>query len=300
MKKSIIAILITSSLSLNATAASSQSDLPEAGIKNGEEITSSTTTNESNQVVQDSSPKASTKEMQDMSDPMAVFTQAGVGVTNKGINLKIGQTYDTGNDATMGMNVIEIKGIGGEALGWSDDNLRNDSVDSVRFRNFTVDLNKGLGAQVDINYNFNSGAGMATYSLMQALPKFGPFQLFPLAGLGVAVQDQSKISKPEAEYDGYTAPGAIALLGMYAKITISDNIWLNYNPMYISGLSGELGDESVMAHEIVASYQLNQTQNIRLFINFNNAGKDQGKDDNYRWEEINDSGSIRLEFNQQF
>lgn len=28
------------------------------------------------------------KEVQDMSDPLAVYTQAGMGVTNKGINLR--------------------------------------------------------------------------------------------------------------------------------------------------------------------------------------------------------------------
>lgn len=48
-------------------------------------------------------------EVQDMSDPLAVYTQAGFGYTDKGLNLKIGQTYDTGSDTTMGMNVLEVK-----------------------------------------------------------------------------------------------------------------------------------------------------------------------------------------------
>ena len=58
-----------------------------------------------------------TDDVQDMSDPLAVYTQAGVGITNKGINFKVGQAYDTGNPSTMGMNIIEIKGIAGETLG---------------------------------------------------------------------------------------------------------------------------------------------------------------------------------------
>ncbi|MDO6575014.1 hypothetical protein, partial [Staphylococcus pasteuri_A] len=80
------------------------------------------------------------QELQDMSDPLAVYTQAGVGVTNKGLNLKVGQTYDTGNANTMAMNIIEVKGFAGEALGWDGSSQRDDSVDSIRFRNFGVDL----------------------------------------------------------------------------------------------------------------------------------------------------------------
>jgi len=49
-------------------------------------------------------------DVQDMSDPLAVYTQVGAGYTDKGINLKVGQAYDTGSDLTAGMNVIEVKG----------------------------------------------------------------------------------------------------------------------------------------------------------------------------------------------
>jgi hypothetical protein len=54
---------------------------------------------------------ADEKAVQDMSDPLAVYTQVGIGATNKGLNLKIGQAYDTGIATTAGMNVIEVKGI---------------------------------------------------------------------------------------------------------------------------------------------------------------------------------------------
>jgi D-serine dehydratase len=56
-----------------------------------------------------SSHAAGQKEVQDMSDPLAVYTQVGVGATNKGLNFKVGQAYDTGIATTAGMNVIEVK-----------------------------------------------------------------------------------------------------------------------------------------------------------------------------------------------
>ncbi len=59
---------------------------------------------------------ANDADVQDMSDPLAVYTQAGLGYTDKGLNLKIGQTYDTGSDTTMGMNVVEVKGFAGDAV----------------------------------------------------------------------------------------------------------------------------------------------------------------------------------------
>ena len=59
-----------------------------------------------------------TDDLQDMSDPLAVYTQVGAGITDKGLNLKMGQTRDTGNDDTMAMAVLEVKGIMGDTLGW--------------------------------------------------------------------------------------------------------------------------------------------------------------------------------------
>ncbi|WP_443098344.1 hypothetical protein, partial [Vibrio atypicus] len=204
------------------------------------------------------------KEVQDMSDPLAVYTQAGLGVTNKGINIKVGQTYDTGSETTMGMNILEIKGLGGESLGWADENHRNDSVDSIRFRNFGVDLTNGRGSQVDVNWDFNSGAGSASYSLIQALPKMGPVQFYPLAGLGLAISESAE--------EGYQVPGSFGVMGVYTKLTITDKIWFNYNPMYMVGLGGkeEYKNTSVLAHEIALSYQINPRSNVRTFVNFTN------------------------------
>ncbi|TON44594.1 hypothetical protein CGH56_25650, partial [Vibrio parahaemolyticus] len=60
------------------------------------------------------------EELQDMSDPLAVYTQAGFGITDKGANIKIGQTYQSSQPGTMAMNIIEMKGIGGELFGIRD------------------------------------------------------------------------------------------------------------------------------------------------------------------------------------
>ncbi len=234
----------------------------------------------------------STKEVQDMSDPLAVYTQAGFGISNRGINLKVGQAYDTGNPITMGMNILEIKGIAGDTLGWEDDS--SDSIDSFRFRNFSVDLTNGRGSQLDVSYNLHSEAGSISYSFLQALPKFGSLNLYPLAGVGIAfannaLQDDGTIAS------GYSVPGTLAVVGMYAKYAITEQIWVNYNPIWSTGLSGSDlfmdhgfgGEDSILAHEFILSYQINPRMNVKYFAN---------------WTEYVDfgDGDHRIELNYQF
>ncbi len=239
--------------------------------------------------------------VQDMSDPLAVYTQAGMGYSDKGLNLKFGQTYDTGSETTMGMNVLEIKGIAGDAIGFRDTDKYqgvDDSIDSVRFRNFSVDLTNGRGAQVDVNYNFDTNQGSASYSFIQALPKFGPVNLYPLAGVGLAagdpLEDSSRVGDAELR-ERFDMHGTFYVAGMYAKVEITDKIWLNYNPMYMGTISGSeaftsgdaLGYNSLMAHEFAVSYQINPRLNLRYFANWN--------------EEVDfDDGDHRIEFNYQF
>lgn len=105
-------------------------------------------------------------EYQDMSDPLAVYSQAGMGVTNKGINFKFGQAYDTNNDSTMAMHVPEAKGFAADSLGLKGD----DSFDSLRYRHFNVDINSGLGSQVDLSWDFDNKLGSASYSLIHSCP----------------------------------------------------------------------------------------------------------------------------------
>ncbi|MGY5451663.1 hypothetical protein ACVFI8_12065 [Agarivorans sp. MS3-6] len=235
------------------------------------------------------------QDLQDMSDPLAVYTQAGVGLTNKGLNLKVGQTYDTGKPTTMAMNIIEVKGFAGEALGWDGSSQRDNSVDSIRFRNFGVDITNGRGSQLDVSYDISNEMGSASYSFIQALPKMGPFQLYPLAGAGVAFANN--YAKGSDDYAaGYSAPGTFALVGAYSKITITDKIWLNYNPMWMSSLSGSdfykdnafgIGNSDVFTHEFAASYQVNPRANVRYYAN---------------WTEYSNfqDGDHRIEFNYQF
>ncbi|WP_370980045.1 hypothetical protein [Agaribacterium sp. ZY112] len=239
-------------------------------------------------------------ELQDMSDPLAVYTQAGAGYTNQGLNIKLGKSYDSGVENQMAMNIIEIKGIYGEALGWdSGNNPRDNSVDSFRFRNFKVNTTNGRGAQVDVSYSLKESAlaersGTASYSLMQALPKLGRFQFYPLLGGGVnfglnIVEDDGRIDS------GYSVNGAFGLVGMYSKFDVTDKIWLNYNPFWFTTLSGATNyqenaygpDQSdLLTHEFAASYQFTPRFNLRYFAN---------------WTELNDfsDGNHRLEFNYQ-
>lgn len=228
----------------------------------------------------------------DMSNPLAVFTMAGFGVTNRGLNLKVAKSYDTGDENELGMNVVELKGLYSDALGWEDD--AKDSVDSLRVRNLTVNPNTGLGGQVDVNYWFESETGSLSYSMLQALPKMGRFTFFPLAGAGVSFANNA-LQDDGTTASGYSFPGTFATAGLYSVFTITDKIWLNYNPIWNSTLSGSdlfidhgfEGHSSVLMHEFITSYQLNPRSNIRYFAN---------------WSEHTDisDGDHRIEYNYQF
>jgi len=221
------------------------------------------------------------KEVQDMSDPLAVYTQAGVGATNKGINIKVGKSYDPGTANTMAMNVIEIKGLLGDTLGWDGDKNDN-SVDSIRFRNFKVNTTNGRGSQIDFVYNFDQTniakkTGDLSYSLIQALPKMGWFNFYPLAGVGASLgkditEDDGTID------DGFAFNGAYALVGMYGKMAITDKVWLNYNPFWLTTLVGSdnykdnaygTNNSNLLTHEFAINYQINPKLNVRYFANWN-------------------------------
>lgn len=235
-----------------------------------------------------------TEELKDMSDPLAVYTRAGIGITNRGLNIKIGIQYNTDDSNKNVMNVFEIKGIGGEGIGWDGPYERSNSVDSLRYRNFSVDKTNGRGTQIDVTYDRHSESGVVSYSLLQGLPKWKNFNLYPLAGVGVsfannALQDDGTIQS------GFSVPGVLAVVGMYGKYTVNDNIWLNYNPFWTVGLAGSdifmdhgfEGDSSVLTHEATVSYKLTPRSNVRYFVN---------------WSENIDfkDGAHRIEYNYQF
>ena len=235
-----------------------------------------------------------TSDLKDMSDPLAVYTRAGIGVTNKGFNIKIGIQYKSDDSDKNVMNVYEIKGFEGDFIGWDGDYKRSNSVDSIRYRNFSVDTTNGRGTQIDITYDFHSDAGIASYSLLQGLPKWRNFNIYPLLGLGVSfakntIQDDGTIR------NSYSIPGALAVVGLYGKYTVNDKIWLNYNPFWSVGLTGTdhfmdhgfEGDSSVLTHEASVGYKLTPRSNIRYYANWS--------------ENIDfDDGVHRIEFNYQF
>ena len=243
---------------------------------------------------------ATTEEVQDMSDPLAVYTQAGLGITDRGLNIKLGQAYDTGDPKTMGMNIIEIKGILGESLGGRDyedagyEAVLN-PVEKLRFRNFSVNLENGRGTQIDINYNLHNETGDMSYSLMQALPPFAGFNLYPLAGLGVTFANDA-LQSDGSTREGYSIPGTFALVGMYGKYTVTDQIWINYNPIWLTTLSGSdlykdhaygPDNSSILLHEAAISYQITPVMNVRYFANWN------------QYNNFTD-GEHRIELNYQF
>lgn len=212
-----------------------------------------------------------TNEIQDMSDPLAVYTQLGMGVSDTGLALKVGQTYDTGKENTAGMNIIELRGAMGESLGLND---ADDSIDHIRFRNFTANLKNGRGAQINVEYDVDSEKGNASYSFIQALPKLGPVTFYPLLGAGLSFQNTT--TQDGQSVGGYSMPGTFALIGTYGKLQITDKLWLNYNPMWFAALSGSdkytetgfEGNSNVLQHEAAVSYQVTPRFNVRYFANW--------------------------------
>ncbi len=219
-------------------------------------------------------------EAADMSDPLAVYSQIGAGITDRGINIKFGQVYDTGDDTTAAMNVVEAKGFFGDALGWSNTVEPDDSIDSFRFRQFHVDLTTFRGSQLDANYDVAREALDLSYSLLQALPPLGAFNFYPLAGAGVTVQNNAVDSVANGTPvidEGFSIPGVYGLVGMFAKWTTSEKTWINYNPTFLFSLAGSdyyldnsygIDNSNILLHEVVFSYQLNPRTNIRYFANF--------------------------------
>ncbi|MDD1793835.1 hypothetical protein LRP50_11895 [Enterovibrio sp. ZSDZ42] len=227
--------------------------------------------------------------LQDMSDPLAVYTQGGMGITDQGLNFKLGMAYDTGDPDTMAMNILELKGFAGDLLHLDG----NDSFDSLRYRHFSLDTTTGRGSQLDVNWDFASDLGSASYSFIQALPPMGDLQLYPLVGAGLTVTDTAEIRGSDNPVGsvGYAIPSTYMVVGTYAKYSINDDVWLNYNPMYINTLNSNHYMADLMDgwyHEVAASYQLNPRQNVRLFGNYSDSAA------------TSSSVEWRLEFNHQF
>ena len=235
-----------------------------------------------------------TEALEDMSDPLAVYTRGGIGFTNKGLNIKIGIQYKSDDVNTQVMNVLEIKGFAGDTVGWDGPYERSNSVDSLRYRNFSLDKTNGSGTQIDITYNLHSESGVASYSFMQGFPRWNGFNFYPLLGVGVAYANNA-LQDDGSTQSGLSIPGALAVVGLYGKYTVNDNIWINYNHFWSVGLVGsdlfmDHGFEdhsSILTHEAALSYKLTPRSNIRYFGN---------------WSEYTDfkDGTHRIEYNYQF
>ena len=235
-----------------------------------------------------------TESLEDMSDPLAVYTRGAIGFTNKGMNIKMGIEYDSGDANKNVMNVLEIKGFAGETIGWDGPYKRSNSVDSLRFRNFSLDKTNGRGTQIDITYNLHSESGVASYSFLQGFPKWHNFNFYPLLGVGFSYGN-NVLQDDGSTQSGLSIPGALAVVGLYGKYTVTDNIWINYNPFWSVGLIGSdlfmdhgfEGHSSVLTHETALSYKLSTRSNIRYFSN---------------WSEHTsfEDGTHRLEYNYQF
>lgn len=244
----------------------------------------------------ESIPAKQDNELKDMSDLMSIYTQAGIGSTSKGINIKVGRTYDTGDPKTAAMNLVEIKGAGGDVLAWgSSAGATTNSVDSIRIRNYSVNVTTQIGSQLDIQYDLHADYGILSYSVLTSMiPEIWRFKFYPLVGIGAAVANNLNEIDPQAS-SGFSIPGVLGALALYAKFTITDKIWLNYNPNWSIALAGSDwfmehglgGRDRLYKHEFAASYQINPRLNIRFFNDWTSR------------ESFAD-GIHRVEFNYQF
>jgi hypothetical protein len=230
----------------------------------------------------ESSAETPKESLQDMSDPLAVYTRVGAGLTNLGVNLKVGIDYDTGKDSTTAMHVLEIKGALGEALGWGDDDLRDNSIDNFRYRNFVLNKTNGRGTQIDVNYVFDESyvakqSGDISYSFLQGFNPIGKLKLYPLIGGGLAFGNDSLEDDGEID-SGYSIKGTFIVVGMFTKYAINKKFWVNYNPFWVSTLSGSdvykdnaygQGNGSLLTHEAAVSYQISPRMNVRYYGNWN-------------------------------
>ena len=112
------------------------------------------------------------------------------------------------------MNILEIQGIYGDTLGYRDNQV--DSIDSVRFRNFIIDTENGLGNQVDITWDFNTESGSASYSLIQGLPKVWIINFYPLAGVGATMAND--VYKNANGWADENSPSGISIPGFFANV----------------------------------------------------------------------------------
>ena len=245
------------------------------------------------------------KDAKDMSDPMAIYTSGGISYGTNGLNLKMMKTLDTGSPTKLSALIVEAKD-----MDFADDGdtrhgtERSSGVSNLRLRLFNVDMTTGRGLSYDIIQNLdNTGdqarnvnpdsdvlnkMGMASIGMMQALPKVGFWQAYPIVGAGLWYGEDAD--------EGIDTSGVSLNFTMYNKFTVTDKIWLNWNLTYMHGIFGSdnfkgsmnSADDS-LSHEIIASYQIDPRNNLRLWYN---ASQKQFNDDN--------TGETRLEFNHQF
>jgi len=235
-------------------------------------------------------------EVQDMSDPLAVFTQLGASYGTNGINLKLGKTLDTKSATDMSMILVEVKGLYGEHMKNEGSSAlhpeaANDGISELRFRKFDVDMTNGRGLSMDFIHNFDTNSGTASLGMIQALPKIGIWQAFPIIAAGVEYNDGSQRSETN-ESSGLHSDFVFASFTLYNKFQITETIWANYNPVYSQAIFGDdhytdnLKGSNGLSHEFALSWQMTPKQNFRLWYN---ASQNQFED-----------GDFRLEYNQQF
>ena len=94
-----------------------------------------------------------TKELKGMSDPLAVYTRGGAGVTSRGLNIKVGIQTKGGDSDKSIMNVFEVKGFAGDAIGWDGPYVRSNSVDSLRYRKIVTSTAETQGKYANTDHS---------------------------------------------------------------------------------------------------------------------------------------------------
>ncbi len=194
----------------------------------------------------------------DMSDPMAIYTNAGLSFGTGGIDMKLGLQIPSDGGFS---NMIILEGKGAFRKGESEE------FASYRGRYFAGQQEGSLRFAVDVNYNAEADVALYNTGVFYTQPISSNLTIYPGMMVGKATNG------------GTVAPGTeesttIMTAMFYSRYTLSDKTWLTVNPTY-THYREEFGDvgRNNFSMEMGIGYQLNKKTNVRLWGGTDNEMK---------------------------
>ncbi|MCF4176859.1 oligogalacturonate-specific porin KdgM family protein [Vibrio sp. McD22-P3] len=202
---------------------------------------------------------------------------AGIGFDNYGASLKM--QYEKNSESNVTKGIMELKGIAGSSIGWSNSNERDDSIDSFRARFFSNNASSGIGGYLDTNYDVEKEAANVSGNI-SFLYKYHKLEVLPYAGLGLSIVngelplEENGYPVDDDHVTGYTMPGSFGQVGIYFSYDITDKLNFTYNPEYRTTLGGSEsyvnnyfdGDSYQFYNEVRLGYRINQQWDMKYHI----------------------------------